>query len=328
MAICSNILFLRILSYFETCLQIVRFVVPIGLVIMIAFDFYKNMMLNDQDKQKENVNKAIRRIVAGIIVFLVPTMVNLFMFFVEETIGETSDYKSCLSDIENIDFYIELSNKEKELASLEEKEKLLKEYEGYKQDAINLIKRNLSRDTSSNNSMAISMGNKYNLSESELIDLAKVCQSEQPGATGAAWEASLMANRYELYGQSYGSLYNYVMKSGWWGPVIRGSYKNINLAGDVLNSVRQVLVYGQRSIPLYIDEHDYVGDIKNISTNGKTISGTKNLQNHSNYQTNVTKISNNMGAEYIYFAHPNSASDPFGYTLKAKSMVTAMNSVI
>ncbi len=331
MSICSNILFLRILYLVQVSLQVIRFVIPIGLIIKISIDMYKNMIIKDESKRKENANIAIRRIVASVIVFLVPTMVNLVMSLIENTTGQTYDYKGCLSDIENINYYIELSNKEEELKELEDKEKALNEYEKCKQEALELVKNNLSRNkppTSSSGGStttvsSTSIGKKYNLSNSELSDIAKICYKEQGTPTGAAWEASLMANRYELYGASYGSLYNYVMKCRWWAPANSGSYKSVNLSDSVLNAVKQVLVNGQRPISLYVDEHDWTGDLKKLSNNGKDIY---NFNNKSNYKPNVTIIYNKYGAVYTYYGHANDSSDPFGYTDNAKKIVSSLNS--
>ena len=58
--------------------------------------------------------------------------------------------------------------------------------------------------------------NKYTFSEKELKGIAKVCEREQGSAVGAAAEASLMANRFELYKNSSGTgsqLYNYIKRS-------------------------------------------------------------------------------------------------------------------
>ena len=84
-----------------------------------------------------------------------------------------------------------------------------------------------------------------------------------------------MANRYELEiikesKWKNGSIYDYVMNSGWWAPANKGTYKSVDLKSDVLSAVREVLIDGQRTLPFYVDEHDWVGDLEKIVTNGKT----------------------------------------------------------
>ena len=321
MSVCTNILFLRILSYVQTALQILRFIVPLGLVVKIAIDFYKNLFINDETKQIENRNNAIRRIVAAIIIFLVPTLVNSFIYIVDDLTGTSSDYRGCLASIENIDYYIDLASKEQALKEQIEKEAGSAEYQKTKERLNNLINNN---KTNTNNANGEVLGKKYNLSENELKDIAKICQREQGSAKGAAWEASLMANRFELFGSKYGNLHNYVLNCKWWAPANNGSYKTTNLKSDVLNSVRQVLINGQRQVPLYVDEHDWTGDITKIVTNGKTQSGNA-IKNHSNFKKDTTVIYNRMGAIYTYFGHATASSDPFGYTKTAKNKVDSMN---
>ena len=51
----------------------------------------------------------------------------------------------------------------------------------------------------------------FSLTDDELLQIASLCQQEQGSAKGAATEASLMANLYEIKGSSYGSIYNYDM---------------------------------------------------------------------------------------------------------------------
>jgi hypothetical protein len=180
------------------------------------------------------------------------------------------------------------------------------------------------------------MGQKYSLTDAQLRGIAMVCQREQGSAKGAAAEASLIANRFELYGSSYGTggtgLYNYVAKSGWWGSA--GSYMSntSSLKSDVLAAVKEVLVLGKRTLALYVDEHDcidcgsYGYDIYKIILNGTTITDKSSLKNHSNYIKDSTVIYNRYGAIYTFYTFPTETSDPFGYTSTAKSKYNSLNS--
>ncbi|MDO4963246.1 MAG: hypothetical protein Q4E75_04025 [bacterium] len=166
---------------------------------------------------------------------------------------------------------------------------------------------------------------KFNLTELQLIQIANVCAHEQSGAEGAAAEASLMANRYELlkssskYKTDYSTieegLYNYVKNSGWWAH----SPKNMNdyiATTDQIEAVRAVLVYGKRTLPRYVDEHDciYCGrsgyDIISATNNGVKID----RNDKSKYQKWVTILKNRYGSTYTFYSFPTKKSDPFGYT--------------
>lgn len=149
----------------------------------------------------------------------------------------------------------------------------------------------------------------YNLTNDEIKAIANLCYQEQGSVKGAAAEASLMANRFELYGKDagYSKIYDYIRNSGWWA---RSAYwmDYGNAKDDVINAVMNVLLNGNRNLPDYIDEHDCFSDIESIN------NSFQNVFDRSNYISNETKIKNIYGAEYTFYSFPSSYSDPFGYT--------------
>lgn len=160
--------------------------------------------------------------------------------------------------------------------------------------------------------MAIYKGKKYSLTDAQVKKLARLCVQEQ-GAGGAAAEASQMANNYEINGNKskYPNLYDYVRNSGWY---YKAAYymDNGSASQATIDKVRDVLVNGNRVLPLYVDEHDCISDIAWIKNNGKEVSKT----NKNNYIPNVTVIHNKMGSTYTFFCFPAPGCDPFGYTKK------------
>lgn len=160
----------------------------------------------------------------------------------------------------------------------------------------------------------------YSLTDDQLRQLANVCQQEQGTAKGAAAEASLMANRFELYGSAYGTgetgLLSYVRDSGWFanaGSVMDNGPSNGELSDDILNAVKNVLVGGKRTLPAYVDEHDLLSDISSATTNGTAID----VSDRSAYKMHETTINNVYGATYKFYSFPDSNADPFGYTSDA-----------
>lgn len=154
---------------------------------------------------------------------------------------------------------------------------------------------------------------RYNMSDGELRAIARLCQQEQGDAVGAAAEASLMANRFEMFGKSYGSIYNYVKNCGWFAKAAYFMSLTGSLDGNIYNSVRDVLINGKRTLPNYVDEHDCFSDIASVSNNGSYFSKT----NRAGYQRRVTVVRNNMGSTYTFYCFPTATSDPFGYTADA-----------
>lgn len=164
--------------------------------------------------------------------------------------------------------------------------------------------------------MATYKGTKYNLTATQLKKLARLCDQEQGSVAGCAAEASLMANLYELVGQSYSSLYDYVRNSKWFA---RAAYymDNGSATASEIAAVKDVLVNGNRTVPLYIDEHDCFEDIKYIKVNGKTYTYKENkaqVKNQSNYIKGKTIIRNNFKSTYTFYCFPAPGTDPFGYT--------------
>lgn len=154
----------------------------------------------------------------------------------------------------------------------------------------------------------------YNLSDSELKGIARLCQQEQGSVIGASAEASLMANRFELHGAPYSSLYSYVKNSGWFAKASYWMSQTGSLQNSILNAVKSVLVEGRRTLPAYVDEHDCFSDISKATNDGTPISVT----NRSAYVKNKTIIKNNYGSTYTFYCFPDSNSDPFGYTSESK----------
>lgn len=166
---------------------------------------------------------------------------------------------------------------------------------------------------------------KYNLNESQVRQIARLCVQEQGGSeAGTKAEASLMANlletnssRQSKYGSDGNGLYNFVRNGGWFYKAAHfmdnGSATETQAAW-----VRDVLVNGNRTLPQYIDEHDCFSDIASISTG--------NIRTRSDYVKGKTIIKNKMGSTYTFYCFPTSTSDPFGYTDAAYKKVAGNTS--
>lgn len=146
---------------------------------------------------------------------------------------------------------------------------------------------------------------KYDLSVDDLTAIAKLCQQEQRTVEGAAAEASLIANRYELYnGKKWGNIRNYAENCGWWA----GASSVMRAPGidpEIYEAVRVVLMEGKRTLPKYVDEHDCISDISYITTGDKW--------NPSDYQQFETMVYNVYGSSYGFYDFPGT-NDAFGWT--------------
>lgn len=156
---------------------------------------------------------------------------------------------------------------------------------------------------------------KYALTDDQLVRIARLCQQEQGTVTGAKAEASLMANQLETsasrrskYGTGADGLYNWVRNGGWFAKAAHWM-DNGKVSDAVLVGVKDVLVNGNRTLPLFVDEHDCLSDIKSISAG--------EVKDKSAYIQGKTVVKNRYGSTWTFWCFPDSTSDPFGYTAAA-----------
>lgn len=97
---CSDIQF--IINIINLVVKLFKIAVPIILILLIVIDFASAVMAQDEKKMSDAKNKAIKRIVYGIILFLIPTIVFfLFDFLPQNTNGgfmKMSDAIKCYRD--------------------------------------------------------------------------------------------------------------------------------------------------------------------------------------------------------------------------------------
>ena len=113
--LCDTIGYLKVMSLIKTLLNIIRFVIPIILVVLIITDLFKNVL---NPNNKESVNRIKSRIIAAIIIFLVPTLVSLVVYLIQVILDDNSsgEYKisSCYTNatsvcIEKVEKYLDFA---------------------------------------------------------------------------------------------------------------------------------------------------------------------------------------------------------------------------
>lgn len=164
------------------------------------------------------------------------------------------------------------------------------------------------RDERSSETQEISFAT-YDLTQEQLSQIAVLCQrlaSDDP--MGIAMEASLLANRYELYGSDAQDLAAYMVDSGYWGEDA-ASYGTSYQASELnIAIVEDVLVRGYRHLPLYVDAHAGRSDIQSQNSQGLEVG-----------QTEVTKQD---GTVFRYTVSSPDGSLLYGYTDDAYREVT------
>lgn len=164
------------------------------------------------------------------------------------------------------------------------------------------------------------MFKKYELSEDKLIKITKLCVQEQGTISGIKAEASLAANILETntyYAKRFGNdIYSFMRYSGWFS---NASYymDNGEATKEQVDAIKDVLVFANRTLPQYVDEHDCFSDIVSTSNYGKPF----NKRDRSKYIKDVTVITNKYGSIYTFYCFPDVKADPFGYIHKPKSSI-------
>lgn len=341
--ICENSNVLSAILLIKDIIDLISVIVPIILILVMSIDIFKMVVGNDISDFSIRIKKIIVKSIAAVCVFFIPTLVNLLLTMLnKDNFNESfcwvnadrttiASYKS-LEDARKV---VEQEQIEEERRVAEEKRKAIEELreearKKNEEEAKEAEKNNASNSGSTSSpDGSVFPGTKYTLTESQLIALARVCKAEQGSVSGAAAEASLMANLFERasktkYGEGGTGLYNYVRTSGWFAHAAKhmdtGSY-----TPEILAAVQDVLVNGNRTLPHNVVEHDCwfcnsskcsngnKGDICKIEVNGRTLTSADDIKNRSNYIKDQTVIYNMYGSKYKFYVFPSERSDPFGY---------------
>ena len=154
------------------------------------------------------------------------------------------------------------------------------------------------------------------LTNEQVSKIASLCYSEAGNVKGSAYIASIMANRYELYGSGYKNLYSYVRESGWWAQAAN-RMDNMEATAKVEAVVDAILKTGKRTLPGFIDEYDIVEDIAYISGGAPRQRFT--------YDKGVTEVTTLYGGTWTFWRFIGVDKMPCGYNVKTKKKRPSKN---
>ncbi len=92
---CGNAGVRDVLGAVKTILNVIHWIVPIGLVIMTAIDIFKKVINPDE---KEAQKKIMTRIIAAVLVFAAPIMVRLVIRLVDVGLGNKPGTSSSIGE--------------------------------------------------------------------------------------------------------------------------------------------------------------------------------------------------------------------------------------
>lgn len=164
-SLCLQPLFLRILYIIGRIINIVKFVVPIVLIIKVAIDMYRHV-INPEDK--EGLDKIKNKIIASVIIFLTPTIVSLLYSFIEKTIVnyEYSDLTVC-REFANMKYINALENEIEEINKTKSELESNQYKSDYERDisAVRLYVNNKTNDSNSDSDTGTNSNNDSNIDD-------------------------------------------------------------------------------------------------------------------------------------------------------------------
>ncbi len=95
--ICDTLGFLRAMNLLRTVLTIVKYLIPLGLIVWIAIDLFKGVI--NPDNNKDGVKKIGIRFLAAVIVFLLPTIISGILGLFDNITGNSNyEASKCFSN--------------------------------------------------------------------------------------------------------------------------------------------------------------------------------------------------------------------------------------
>ncbi len=94
---CRDVSVLRTVWFVKMLLQIAFIVIPLGAIVMLSLDMTKNVVSSNVEEQRKNLRLFIKRCIFIMLVFLVPTFVNLFTAIMDDVFDiSSSAYMTCM----------------------------------------------------------------------------------------------------------------------------------------------------------------------------------------------------------------------------------------
>ncbi len=98
-SLCENPDVLRIFKMIKISINVIKIVVPLLLIISLMLDFIKPMLSDKKDELTISGRKAIKRIIAAILIFFIPTFVNILL---EMANKKDIGYSACFANANNV----------------------------------------------------------------------------------------------------------------------------------------------------------------------------------------------------------------------------------
>ena len=75
--VCETSTVLKVFYFIIQLIKIACILIPTGLLLMMSFDFFKNLLTSEESEMQKNTKLVFKRVLYCVIVFAIPTIVNL-----------------------------------------------------------------------------------------------------------------------------------------------------------------------------------------------------------------------------------------------------------
>ena len=94
--ICTNYSILNALSIIFTIIDIVKIVVPLLIIVLGMIDYTKATTSSDEKALQKSTLALLRRLIAGVVVFFVPTIITAFISLLNNATGGNFTIEECI----------------------------------------------------------------------------------------------------------------------------------------------------------------------------------------------------------------------------------------
>lgn len=104
MGVCTNPDILKVIYFFNIIIDIVKIVIPIALIIFGIIDFAKAVISSNEKSQSKTVNLFLKRLLYGVLIFVVPWIVEVLMITLGNLLESEDDMGNFTDCLENANF--------------------------------------------------------------------------------------------------------------------------------------------------------------------------------------------------------------------------------
>lgn len=94
--VCEDSTILKVIYFVMQLLEMACYLVPVVLIVMGMYDFFKAFVINDDSNRKKSISIFIRRCIGAVCIMLVPSLVSFGFGMLSDDTRE--NYLACITN--------------------------------------------------------------------------------------------------------------------------------------------------------------------------------------------------------------------------------------